>query len=199
MALTGGIGSGKSEVSRLFESLNVPVVDVDVIAHRLTASNGQMVVKIAEQFGHDFLTADGAMDRAKMRDHVFANADERKKLEALLHPVIFAEACQALAKNQAVPYQILAIPLLFETNRYDSIVNRILLVDCDEATQIARTMARNHLSEPVVRAMMSAQTSRSERLKLADDIIENNASLADLERKVLQLHEKFSTTCQQTH
>ena len=186
VALTGGIGSGKSEVSQLFESLSVPVVDVDVISRNLTATNGEMVVKIAELFGDDFITPEGAIDRAKMRDHIFANTAEQKKLEALLHPVIHAKACRALDSNQAAPYQILAIPLFFETDRYNGLVKRTLLVDCDEATQIARTVARSNLTEQSVRAIIATQASRSYRRALADDIIENNASLADLKLKVAQ-------------
>ena len=193
--ITGGIGSGKSEVSRLFEALSVPVVDVDVISRNLTAPNGEMVQKIAELFGDDFITPDGAMDRAKMRDHIFANTAERKKLEALLHPVIHAKACRVLDSNQAAPYQILAIPLFFETDRYNGLVKRILLVDCDETTQIARTVARNHFTEKSVRAIIATQVSRSYRRALADDIIENDASLADLKLKVVQLHKSYRVAC----
>ena len=196
VALTGGIGSGKTEVSRIFESLNVPVVDVDVISRNLTATNSPVVEQIARTFGKDFIATDGAMDRTKMRDHIFANTSERKKLEALLHPAIHIQACRELDSNKGAPYQILAIPLLFETDRYNSIVNRILLVDCDEATQIARTVARNHLTEEKVRAIMATQVSRAYRRALADDIIENDATLIDLNLKVTKLHKAYMAACQ---
>ena len=199
VALTGGIGSGKSEVSRLFESLAVPVVDVDVISRNLTTANGEMVGKIAELFGDEFITPDGAMDRVKMRDHIFANTAERKKLEALLHPVIHAKACHALDSNQSAPYQILAIPLFFETDRYNGLAKRTLLVDCAEETQIARTVARNHLTEKSVREIIAAQAPRDYRRALADDIIENDTSLADLKLKVMQLHETYSAACKLTN
>lgn len=198
VALTGGIGSGKTEVSQIFESLLVPVVDIDMISRNLTAANGPMIEKIAELFGMDFIMSDGAMDRAKMRNHIFANKLERKKLEDLLHPVIYRTACHELANNKAASYQILAIPLFFETNQYKNIVNRILLVDCEEATQITRTMLRNHLTEETVRAIMATQVSRSYRRALADDIIENNEGLTDLKIKVTQLHKVYSVTCRQS-
>ena len=195
VALTGGIGSGKTAVSQIFESLTIPVVDVDVISRNLTAVNGEMVAKIADLFGKEFITPDGAMNRTKMREHIFANSAGRHKLEALLHPEIYTKAYAAMNTNQSTPYQILAIPLFFETDRYKKLVSRILLVDCDEATQIARTVARNHLTEDAVRMIIAAQASRGYRRALADDIIENDTCLVDLEQKVLQLHETYMLAC----
>jgi dephospho-CoA kinase len=195
VALTGGIGAGKSEAAKIFASLGVPIVDVDVISRRLTGPGQPIMDKIAEAFGRDFLTEDGALNRPAMRERIFANDEDRKKLEAILHPVIHSHALRELDQNREAPYQILAIPLFFETNRYSGLVKRILLVDCDESLQISRTMNRNGMTEHTVRAIIAAQASRSYRRALANDIIENNGSIEALAEKVKELHEKYMQAC----
>lgn len=195
VALTGGIGAGKSEAAKIFASLGVPIVDVDVISRRLTGPGQPIMDKIAEAFGRDFLTEDGALNRPAMRERIFANDEDRKKLEAILHPVIHSHALRELDQNREAPYQILAIPLFFETNRYSGLVKRILLVDCDESLQISRTMNRNGMTEHTVRAIIAAQASRSYRRALANDIIENNGSIDALAGKVKELHEKYMQAC----
>jgi dephospho-CoA kinase len=195
VALTGGIGAGKSEAAKIFASLGVPIVDVDVISRRLTGPGQPIMDKIAEAFGRDFLTEDGALNRPAMRERIFANDEDRKKLEAILHPVIHSHALRELDQNREAPYQILAIPLFFETNRYSGLVKRILLVDCDESLQISRTMNRNGMTEHTVRAIIAAQASRSYRRALANDIIENNGSIDALAEKVKELHEKYMQAC----
>ncbi|HWT28384.1 MAG TPA: dephospho-CoA kinase [Methylophilaceae bacterium] len=195
VALTGGIGAGKSEVAKIFASLGVPIVDVDVISRRLTGPGQPIMDKIAEAFGRDFLTEDGALNRPAMRERIFANDEDRKKLEAILHPVIHSHALRELDQNREAPYQILAIPLFFETNRYSGLVKRILLVDCDETLQISRTMNRNGMTEHTVRAIIAAQASRSYRRALANDIIENDSSIEALAEKVKALHEKYMQAC----
>lgn len=195
VALTGGIGAGKSEASKIFASLGVPIVDVDVISRRLTGPGQPIMEKIAEAFGRDFLTEDGALNRPAMRERIFANDEDRKKLEAILHPVIHNHALRELDQHREAPYQILAIPLFFETNRYSGLVKRILLVDCDEALQISRTMQRNGMTEHTVRAIIGAQASRSYRRALANDILENNGSIDSLAEKVKELHEKYMQAC----
>ncbi|MFA6178160.1 MAG: dephospho-CoA kinase [Candidatus Methylopumilus sp.] len=195
VALTGGIGAGKSEVSRIFASLGVPIVDVDVISRQLTSAGQPIVQQIAETFGKEFLTEDGALNRAVMRERIFSVDADRKKLEAILHPVIHATAMRELFKNSDAPYQVLAIPLFFETNRYSGMVKNTLLVDCEESQQISRTMQRNGMSEADVRAIIAAQASRSFRRALANDIIDNNSSLEDLAEKVKEKHEKYMQAC----
>ncbi len=195
VALTGGIGAGKSEAARIFESLGVPIVDVDVISRRLTSAWQPMVQQIAKVFGDEFVTPDGALDRAKMREHVFSRDAERKKLEAIMHPVIHAEALRELNKNIDAPYQILAIPLFFETNRYSGIVKSTLLIDCDEELQISRTLQRNGMTESIVRSIIAAQASRSFRRALANDIIENNSTIEALTEKIKEKHEKYMQAC----
>jgi len=195
VALTGGIGAGKSEVSRIFASLGVPIVDVDVISRQLTSAGQPIVQQIAESFGKEFLTEDGALNRAVMRERIFSVDADRKKLEAILHPVIHATAMRELFKNSDAPYQVLAIPLFFETNRYSGMVKNTLLVDCEETQQISRTMQRNGMSESDVRAIIAAQASRSFRRALANDIIDNNGSLDELAEKVKGKHEKYMQAC----
>ena len=198
VALTGGIGSGKSEAARQFEALGVPIVDADVIAHALTATGQPILKEIARIFGADFLNADDTLNRAKLREHVFNNPTERLKLEALTHPAIHEQALKQLAENEKrlhPTYQILVMPLLFESNRYDGVADKILVIDCDESLQIKRAMARSSISESDVKEMMNAQVTRNVRLKSADEIIVNVGTLAELQEKVIQLHKKLIKTC----
>ena len=198
IALTGGLGSGKSEAAKQFAKLGVPVVDTDVIAHALTANGAPALKQISELFGPQFLTNEGALDRAKLRAHVFAHPQERSKLEALLHPLIRATALKQLAENehqQHPDYQILVIPLLFENNQYQTSIHKILLIDCDEQLQIARAMARSFLTQAEAQAILDAQVSRTTRLKLADEVIENNGTLAELTESVEKMHQKLAKIC----
>ncbi len=198
IALTGGIGSGKSEAAKQFALLGVPIVDADVIAHELTAIGQPILADISRIFGAYFITHEGALDRAKLRAHVFANLNERLKLEALLHPAIHDRALQQLAENEAKfhpAYQILVMPLLFENNRYDGVADKTLVIDCDENLQMERAMVRSNMSEKEVKAMMAAQVSRATRLECADEVIENDGTLADLTEKVVSIHKKFIKTC----
>lgn len=198
VALTGGIGSGKSEVAKQFAKLGIPVVDTDVIAHTLTVAGEPALAEIERIFGSSFLNVDGSLNRKKLRTHIFNNDAERLKLEALLHPLIHDCALRQLDQNEKLwhpAYQILVVPLLFENNRYKSDINKTLVIDCDESLQIKRTMARSQLTESEVKAMIDAQTTRTMRLKLADEIIENNGSVAELSVKINKLHKKLIKTC----
>jgi len=195
VALTGGIGAGKSEASRIFSTLGVPIVDVDVISRHLTSAGQPLVQEIAAAFGKEFITDDGALNRTVMRERIFAVDSDRKKLEAILHPVIHATAMRELFKNTTADYQILAIPLFFETNRYSGVVKNTLLIDCEESQQISRTVQRNGMTESAVRSIIAAQASRSFRRALANDIIDNNGSLEDLAAKVKEKHEKYMQAC----
>ena len=187
VGLTGGIGSGKSAAAGCFAAHGAAVVDTDVIAHELTAVGGAAMPALVSAFGTEAATADGALDRAYMRRLVFADPSARKRLEAILHPMIralSAERCQ-LART---PYVILAVPLLVESGAYRQRCNRIAVVDCPESLQISRVMARSGLSEDDVRAIMANQASRDERLAIADDVIANDSDLAALESRVGELH-----------
>ena len=198
LALTGGIGSGKSEAARQFESLGVPIVDADVISHVLTATGQPILKEIARIFGADFINADESLNRVKLREHIFNKPSERLKLEALMHPAIHDQALKQLAENEKrlhPDYQILVMPLLFESNRYDGVADKILVIDCDESLQIKRAMARSNISESDVKEMMNAQVSRSVRLKSADEIIVNDGTLAELQEKVIRINKKLIKTC----
>lgn len=198
VALTGGIGSGKSEAAGLFAQLGVPVVDTDVIAHELTAKGSPILSEIEHMFGAEVLNEDGSLNRSRLRAHVLSSPVERIRLEGLLHPVIYERAIECLKNNESKlqpQYQVLVIPLLFENNRYHSVINKILVIDCDENTQVTRAMARSKLSKDEVKALMAAQTSRKVRLNGADEVIENNGSIAELNEKVNKLHNKLIRTC----
>ena len=199
VALTGGIGCGKSEAAKIFAELGVPIVDLDMISHQLTAANQPLNDVIASNFGHEFITPEGALNRAAMRKLVFSDDAAREKLNAILHPAIFDEAVSQLnshsqATHRAV-YQILAIPLLFESARYISHIDQVLVIDCDEETQIERVKQRSNLTEAEILQIIRSQTSREERLSVADDVIENNGSVAKLREKIQRQHQKYINTC----
>lgn len=198
IALTGGIGSGKSEAARQFAALGVPVVDTDVIAHELTAVGEPMLAHIQHVFGDDFISSDGTLNRAKLRVLIFENSADRLKLEALLHPAIYDRALKQLRDNENKlhpAYQVLVIPLLFESNRYDGVIDKILVIDCDESLQIKRAMVRSEITEYEVKKIMGAQIAKSARLTLADEVIVNNGTLAELRENVTSIHKKFIKTC----
>jgi dephospho-CoA kinase len=195
IGLTGGIGSGKSEVSRLFSELGVPIVDVDVISHQLTAKGQSTLQAIANQFGTIVLNKDGSLNREYLREIVFNNPEARHALEAIMHPAIYDQAMIELNRNKAIPYQILAVPLLFESTRYQKLINRSLVIDCDSATQIDRASKRDGSSKSQIEKIIAAQIPRETRNQLADDIITNNGSLDDLKEKVIQLNDKYRNTC----
>jgi dephospho-CoA kinase len=195
VGMTGGIGSGKSEAAKLFAALGVPIVDVDVISHELTASGQATLKEITQAFGQDILNPDGSLNRPALRQKVFADNGLRKALEAILHPAIFNQALAALEKNALAPYQILAIPLLFESERYLNIINRSLVIDSAPEKQIARAMQRDGLSASEIQKIIDVQMPREERILRADDIILNNGSMADLAEQVRQVHEKYISTC----
>jgi len=195
VGLTGGIGSGKSEVAACFAALGVPVTDTDAISHRLTAPGMPAVKQIAETLGKDCLTLDGALDRTALRRKAFADPAVRNTLEGILHPLIRTAVAEELNLHRDAPYQIVVVPLLFEAAGYQDSVNSTLVVDCSEPEQIRRTKARSGLSEDEVRAVMAAQLPRSERLARADDTLLNDGSLQELAEKVRLQHEKYIKTC----
>jgi dephospho-CoA kinase len=190
VGLTGGIGCGKSTVADLFAARGASLVDTDVIAHQLTAPGGAAMPALLQEFGAGFATPDGAMDRARMRDLVFADPGARTRLEAILHPMIRA-ATVAAADAATGAYVIYVVPLLVESGNWRARVQRILAIDCQEATQIARVMARSGLPEAQVKAIMAAQASRQQRLAAADDVIDNDAGLEALLPQVARLHQFY--------
>jgi dephospho-CoA kinase len=193
IGLTGGIGSGKTAVSDLLAKLGAGVVDTDRIAHQITSSNGAAISSIKEQFGSDFITADSALNRDKMRALVFAKPEARKSLEAIIHPLIRQETARQalqLSKN-GVPYIVFVVPLLIESGSWIGLIDRLVVVDCSEELQITRVMQRSNLPREEVERILAAQASRDERLKHADMVIENQGSLEGLEAEVQSLHQKI--------
>ena len=195
VALTGGIGSGKSAAAKIFATLGVPVTDVDVISHALTAANQPLIQDIKAHFGDAYITPEGALNRAAMRQLVFSDEAARVKLNALLHPAIYEAAMLQLQANKDAPYQILVVPLLFDSPRYLSHINSILVIDCDENTQIERVKQRSNLPESEIINIIKAQTSRKKQLSLANDVIENNENVENLREKILEIHQKYINTC----
>lgn len=187
IGLTGGIGSGKTTVANMFAERGASIVDTDVIAHSLTAPGGPAMPAIIAEFGPAFADATGALDRARMRQLVFADAGAKARLEAILHPRIRDGALAAGAAATG-SYVIYAVPLLVESGTWRSRVARVLVIDCREEVQIARVMARNNLPESQVLAIMAAQASRAQRLAAADDVIENNDGIAALGPQIDRLH-----------
>lgn len=190
IGLTGGIGSGKSAAADRFAELGAAIVDSDLIAHQLTAPGGGAIEAIRHAFGDAVIGDDGALDRAGMRALVFAQPDARTRLEAILHPMIRAESDRQ-CQEAAAPYVMLVVPLLIESGSFRERCQRIAVVDCPEAVQIARVQARSGLSEAQVRAIMAAQVSREARLAAADDVIDNSGDLAALYRQVDGLHQRY--------
>jgi dephospho-CoA kinase len=190
IGLTGGIGSGKSSAARLFQALGAGVVDVDDISHALTKAAGKAIPEIIRQFGPDFVQADGSLDRARMRELVFKDPQAKNRLEAILHPLIGAQARDQV-DHAKQPYVVLVVPLLLERNAYQDMVQRIAVVDCSEQTQVERTMRRSNLSEPAVRAIMAAQISRADRLAKADDVLNNDGNEEALRQQVEVLHQRY--------
>lgn len=192
VAITGGIGSGKSTVADRFAALGAGLVDSDAIAHALTRRDGEAIAPIRAAFGDDVIAADGALDRRAMRALAFDRPEARARLEAILHPMIRARSA-SLAGSLAAshPYLLFVIPLLAEGGDAHARFDRVLVVDCAPEVQLARVMARSGLAEAEVRAIMAVQASRESRLAIADDVIDNSGDLAALEAPVARLHERY--------
>jgi len=189
VGLTGGIASGKSTISHLFEELGVPVFDADIIAREVIAPGTPLLASLFECFGPGIRAGDGSLDRSALRRLVFSDEGRRRQLESLLHPAIRARTEQ-LAALAPGAYQLHVVPLLVETHaegRYD----RILVVDCPESLQLARLITRDGLSETAARAMLSSQTSRAARLASADDVILNDGAPEALGPRVAALHARY--------
>jgi len=189
IGLTGGIGSGKSTIAALFAEHGVPVIDADVIAHQLTLPGTSTTTQVLQEFGPDIADTNGGIDRRRLAHRIFHDRNERARLERILHPLIRTEMLRR-QENLDAPYCLLVIPLLFEAGQRD-LVDRVLVADVDESTQITRIAARDGRSEAEIRAILSSQTDRAQRLKMADDCITNTGDLAELKAKVETLHRKY--------
>jgi dephospho-CoA kinase len=189
VGLTGGIASGKSTAAGFFEGLGVPILDSDKIAREVVEPGQPPLERLIERFGPTILTPDGHLDRPALRNIVFSDPKARADLEALTHPAIGA-AMEARSATAGGPYQILVIPLLVEKN-LSSHVDRVLVVDCDEALQISRIHRRDGSSRKQAEAILSAQAPRAARLKAADDVIRNDAAVDSVQKQVAALHDRY--------
>ena len=190
VGLTGGIGSGKSAAAEEFARLGATVVDTDAIAHELTGAGGAAIREVQRLFGSAFVDSSGAMDRERMRGLVFCDAEQKARLESLLHPMIRAESERRIASASG-PYVVLVVPLLVESPDYRARLGRVLVVDCPEALQISRVRQRSGLPEGEIRRIIASQIQRETRLAAADDVIDNSASIAALQQQVRKLHKIY--------
>jgi dephospho-CoA kinase len=193
VGLTGGIGSGKTLVSTALQSLGAAIVDTDVIAHALTAPGGAAMGPIAAQFGADFVTPDGALDRDRMRAFAFRTPAAKKRLEAILHPLIRTAAEeQGREAARLGPYVVFVVPLLVESGNWEHRVDRVLVVDCSVTTQIARVQRRSNLDTDAVRRIIAQQVTRHARLDAADDVIVNEGDPQAVVERVGRLHDLYT-------
>ena len=192
IGLTGGIGSGKTYVADLWAQWGATVIDTDLIAHQLTAANGAAIDAIRRQFGHKYITSAGALCRSSMRQLVFEQPQQLQALEAILHPLIQQHSLQQLDQAQG-PYAVVVVPLLVESAFWLDYVDQVCVVDCDQATQIARVQQRSGLTTEQIKRIIKAQATREQRLAVADHIIINDATttLEQLTARALQLHQQW--------
>ncbi len=192
IGLTGGVASGKTTVSNFFKQFGIEVIDADVISHQVTKPDGTAFQEIISSFGSSFLDENGLIDRKKMREIIFDDTSKKETLERIIHPKVREEMFKLISQS-GDHYLIISVPLLVETGM-NQIMDRTLVVDCSEETQIKRLMNRDEITYDEAQSILNNQVDRSARLKVADDLIvnENNVSLNDLEKEVLGLHERYS-------
>jgi dephospho-CoA kinase len=189
VVLTGGIASGKTVVSDGFSKLGVPVIDTDLIAHEIVEPGQPALSRIIEVFGKEFLDDNGGLNRRRMREAIFSDPGMKSRLESILHPAIARESMRRIAALKA-PYCIFVVPLFTESGLFPW-VNRVLVVDSDEALQIERVIARDRIGEKQARAILAAQPGRTQRLAMADEVIDNSGSLEPLQARIKDLHRKY--------
>ena len=190
VGLTGGIASGKTMISNLFSELGVPIIDTDVISRKLLEPGELAYDQVCAHFGNNIINTNNKIDRARLREIVFTHPAEKSWLETMLHPLIYQRSHEAVLEHSRANYVMVVIPLLFETN-FQSLVDRILVVDCPAELQVERLVKRDHIDESLARKMTSQQLSNSERLARAHDIINNGSDDSDLRSQVTALHQAY--------
>ncbi|TNF38384.1 MAG: dephospho-CoA kinase [Gammaproteobacteria bacterium] len=193
IGLTGGIGSGKSTVARIFAEHHIPIIDTDLIARQLVTPDQPAFMEITQYFGNTILNSNGELDRKRLAAITFKNPEARNQLEQILHPRIRQAVEKQLATIQT-DYVVIVVPLLAEKGKYP-FIDRVIVVDCDESDQIARTIARDQRSREQIEAIMQSQASRQQRLKIADDIIHNTGDPDMLRHSVTELHHFYMNLC----
>ena len=196
IGLTGGIGSGKSTVAEMFESLGVPIIDMDRIARQIVEPGQPALTQIKQAFGEKIVAASGQLNRQQLSKIIFDSVEKRQQLEAILHPLIRQETARQLAELKS-PYCIVVIPLLLESEQR-SLVDRVLVVDVPESLQITRTMQRDGISAAQVRKILAAQVGRDSRLNAADDVIDNSAAMEDIRHRVDELDQQYRALSENT-
>ena len=189
IGLTGGIGSGKSTVTQIFSDLKIPIIDADIIAHQLVEPGKPAIKAIAKQFGQQILTDQGTLNRKQLKEIIFSDPEQKKTLEQILHPLVFAEM-ESQIKQLSSPYCILSIPLLLETQMQD-FVDRILVIDCPVEVQLERVKNRDQLNIETIKSIIASQVPREQRRQAADDIIINDADTQALAEQVKKLHNLY--------
>jgi len=191
IGMTGGIGSGKSEALKIFESLNIKVIDLDNIAKEITDTSHQAIQEIKLVFGDAIFDKDNRLDRKKLREIIFSEKDQKINLEKILHPKILEEVMRRLNVLSNESYVVIDIPLLFETNQYTSLISRSLVIDCKVNDQIERVKKRDGIDTSVIQSIIEQQVGRNYRIEKADDIVVNDGSIEKLEESIKVLHKKY--------
>jgi dephospho-CoA kinase len=191
IGMTGGIGSGKSEASKIFASLNIEVIDLDKISREISEKDHEAIEEIKTLFGQSLFNKENELDRKKLRDMIFSDKNLKIKLENILHPKILAEVKKKLSIFSDEPYVVIDIPLLFETNQYVPLISRSLVIDCELSDQIERVRKRDGMEIAMVQSIISQQVDRNTRIQRGDDVILNDGSIESLEDSIKKLHEKY--------
>jgi len=192
IGMTGGIGSGKSEALKIFESLNIKVIDLDKISKEITDTSHQAIQEIKLVFGDTIFDKDNRLDRKKLREIIFSEKNQKINLEKILHPKILGEVMKRLNVLSHESYVVIDIPLLFETNQYTSLISRSLVIDCKINDQIERVKKRDGVDTSVIQSIIDQQIDRSSRIKKADDVVINDGSIEKLTESIEALHKKYS-------
>jgi dephospho-CoA kinase len=191
IGMTGGIGSGKSEALKIFESLNIKAIDLDKISKEITDSSHQAIEEIKLVFGDAIFDKDNRLDRKKLREIIFSEKDQKINLEKILHPKILEEVMKRLNVLSNESYVVIDIPLLFETNQYTSLISRSLVIDCKVNDQIERVKKRDGIDTSVIQSIIEQQVGRNYRIERADDVVVNDGSIEKLEESIKVLHKKY--------
>ena len=189
IGLTGGMGSGKTAVSNIFSRLGIDIVDADLITRDLCQIGKPAYIEILKQFGNNILSENQTLNRARLREVIFNNEEKKRQLEGILHPLVRQSIYCKLNHTQS-PYCIAVIPLLVEANQYDYL-DRVCVVEAEESTRLQRCLARDNSNIDTIQKIFKSQITDMERIKVADDVIDNNGSLQQLEQNVIRLHQKY--------
>lgn len=189
--MTGGIGSGKSEATKIFGELSVPLIDLDAIAHRITQKDYPGYIEIIKYFGNKYLDKNKKIIRKNLKIDIFNSTKIKKKIESILHPIIFSECKEQIYKYKSEEYIVIVIPLLFETENYLKLIDESLFIDCNEDIQFKRVNSRDKLDESLIKSIINSQLSRDQKIKKADKIIENNLSKALFKDEIYQYHNEL--------